>query len=269
MSDFWEEWRRRLAEDNPDVKPEYTNRLGIWHHDFRRERPTHLDNGELSYPSRDYIGAGIFEGGISKAGLFSRGWTRTAINRILGTPDYRLRNAYGTHRAMAMYRLDRVKAAEDQGPIRYRNARRDKEPDADEIPLYASGLPFEWLPKLRRFHFWAVGVREPWFVDRLIYGATEGLLCIQVNHARVRWWHCPKCGRKGGLYDHKPESIWRRGKLTLDDGEIPFVIRGRLPRVACPKHGPRCVAPLHDFDDASGNTDPHGRVGWVINSSLK
>jgi hypothetical protein len=62
-------------------------------------------------------------GGYNKADLLRRGWTRTAIARILGEPDRRLpRQEFRRDRPECIYERARVEAAEEAGLIRYRKA---------------------------------------------------------------------------------------------------------------------------------------------------
>jgi len=56
---------------------------------------------------------------VNKAWLLERGWTRTAIQKILGEPD-----AKEVHKDRTEYLYDvaRVLQAEERGPTRYRRA---------------------------------------------------------------------------------------------------------------------------------------------------
>jgi len=60
---------------------------------------------------------------VNKKYLLARGWTRTAIKRILGEPDRRLRFKYRKDRPECRYDLARVLAAESAGLIRFRKRR--------------------------------------------------------------------------------------------------------------------------------------------------
>jgi hypothetical protein len=67
-------------------------------------------------------------GSVNKAFLLKRGWTRTAIKRILGEPDRRITmRAHRKDRPECRYDVRRVLAAEEAGKIRFRRA--PEEPD--------------------------------------------------------------------------------------------------------------------------------------------
>lgn len=119
--EFWERWRREISDQHPEVQPEYANRLGVWHGDFMRDKPSCGENGKSFYPSQYYGDSGAeFSGGFTKRGLVERGWTRTAISRILGKPDWQQKGNFGDARPVCMYRRERVLEAEAAGKIRYR-----------------------------------------------------------------------------------------------------------------------------------------------------
>jgi len=284
MEDFWEEWREQLSETQPGVKPDYSNRLGVWHHDFFRERITR-DCGDMKRgwrrPSLGYEGPTIFDGGYCKAGLLRRGWTRTAIKRILGEPDWHLYGGYGKGKEVCMYSTERVMAAEEKGVIRYRRF-NPKEPEEHIVwrpgganGRYYRGLPLPggdpatWLGSLRREDFYWVGVGYPWILDRLVFLSQEQVLLIYVSHSSHVTWPCPKCDRACGLYDHRPERAWLRGWLPIFsstgdlDRAVPAAVVGRLPRCRCPKHGVSSIRPLLPFGEVDG--DPlETEIEWVI-----
>jgi hypothetical protein len=72
-------------------------------------------------------------GPVNKAFLLNRGWTRTAIKRVLGEPDRRIlmRNR-PKDRPECRYDMTRVLAAEEAGPIRFRRAPERNREDANE-----------------------------------------------------------------------------------------------------------------------------------------
>jgi hypothetical protein len=296
MADSWKEWRRKLSEDHPEVKPEYTNRLGIWHHDFYRERLTKDCGGsnsatqmwmgrEYKRPSTDYDGPTVYDGGFTKSGLIQRGWTRTAIKRILGEPDWHLFNGFGKDRQACMYSRARVEAAEQQGKIRYRRAPEQKDPferfywqvgrrNGQELPPPEVG-PSAWLSSLTQWDFNWIGICHPWHVERLVFHAEVGMLDIYVAHACRITWPCPKCGRRCRLYDHRPNRPWLEGWMPIwasdpmvKDRAVPATVGGRLPRCYCPKHGAREVQPLLPFHEAEGKVIENEGIEWVIVPSL-
>jgi hypothetical protein len=69
-------------------------------------------------------------GSVNKKFLLNRGWTRTAITRILGEPDRRLPMRKFRHdRPECRYDVARVLAAEVAGKIRFRRMRGSKGTD--------------------------------------------------------------------------------------------------------------------------------------------
>lgn len=136
MSDFWEEWRRNLQADHPEVRPDY--RPGTWHEDFDRLRPYQDEHGNTHYPSTDFT-VPIFEAGTpdgyqNKTDLLKRGWTRTAIRRILGEPDKRVpRVGLRPDRPECLYSDERVNQAERDGKVRFRKAAKSWVPTEKEF----------------------------------------------------------------------------------------------------------------------------------------
>jgi hypothetical protein len=60
---------------------------------------------------------------VNKAFLLKRGWTRTAIKRILGEPDRTLvMRKFRKDRPECLYNRERVLEAEEAGAVRYRKA---------------------------------------------------------------------------------------------------------------------------------------------------
>ena len=98
-----------------------------WHHDFYRDRPGEDENGNIRYPSRDFkLSTAGACAGFNKADLRRRGWTRTAIKRILGEPDSQtlVRRNFRKDRPECVYSKERVIEAEERGVIRYRASDR-------------------------------------------------------------------------------------------------------------------------------------------------
>ena len=74
-------------------------------------------------------------GSVNKEFLLARGWTRTAIYRVLGAPDRRLRQwNFPRSRSECRYDVERVIAAEDAngGPVRYRPAKESNHKQSEE-----------------------------------------------------------------------------------------------------------------------------------------
>src|SRR5262245_17139811 len=128
---------------------------------------------------------------FNQAQLIERGWTRTAIRRILGEPDRRIAaQAY----AETKYLASRVYSAEEAGVIRLRRKKRLKprapraiapkrwsphgpytrlaDGEFADLPLHALD-PRDWL---RKVELWHLDVPIPWTVDRLIFTSDDGVL---------------------------------------------------------------------------------------------
>jgi hypothetical protein len=66
---------------------------------------------------------------VNKLFLLRRGWTRTAIKRVLGEPDQRIpRKEFRQDRLECQYSMARILEAEDSGRIRFRKAPVRREP---------------------------------------------------------------------------------------------------------------------------------------------
>src|SRR5690242_7174637 len=91
-------------------------------------------------------------GSVNKALLLQRGWTRTAIKRILGEPDRRITlRRRRKDRPECLYDVARVQAAEEAGVIRFRRVPdRNREDPGDVTRTKACtycGWPFDYLPR--------------------------------------------------------------------------------------------------------------------------
>ena len=78
-----------------------------------------------------------------------------------------------------------------------------------------------------------LGIRPPWFIQKVVVNDSEQRLDIYVDHEpgiRVR---CPECDEFYGLYDHAPERVYRH----LNTCQMETYIHVRPPRVNCPLHG--------------------------------
>ena len=77
-------------------------------------------------------------GCVNKSFLLARGWTRTAIKRILGDPDRRLvMRGRPPSRPECLYDVKRVREAERRGPSRFRRPphRNDQEQQEETTVL--------------------------------------------------------------------------------------------------------------------------------------
>ena len=84
-----------------------------------------------------------------------------------------------------------------------------------------------------------LGLHPPWFIKEVEVEEKEQRIDIYVDHEpdiRVR---CPVCNMFYGTYDHAPERVFRH----LDTCQMQTYIHVRPPRVNCPKHGVKQIAP--------------------------
>ncbi len=82
-----------------------------------------------------------------------------------------------------------------------------------------------------------LGIKSPWFVDKVDLKTSEGRVDIWLEHKSKVLWTCPECGNELTCRDHAEERIWRH----LDTCQFKTFIHARIPRVDCPEHGARQV----------------------------
>lgn len=90
----------------------------------------------------------------------------------------------------------------------------------------------------KRFYAEILGLKPPWFVERVEFDAKAGRVDVWVNHERGIRVACPVCGEFFGLYDHGEERVFRH----LDTCQYQTLVHVRMPRVKCPRHGVKQVA---------------------------
>jgi len=83
-----------------------------------------------------------------------------------------------------------------------------------------------------------LGLKAPWFVERVELKSSENRVDIWLNHEAGIQVACPECGEFHGLYDHGEERIFHH----LRTCQMDTFIHVRLPRGKCPQHGVRQVA---------------------------
>jgi hypothetical protein len=126
---------------------------------------------------------------FNQAELIERGWTRTAIRRILGEPDRRIADQAF---AETKYLASRVYCAEQAGATRYRRKKRLSLkrravvptrwfPHAPDLPLHDLD-PSDWLPKVKLRD---LDVPAPWTVERLIFTSDDGVLYVCAHHSQA------------------------------------------------------------------------------------
>jgi hypothetical protein len=209
---------------------------------------------------------------LCKKELIARGWTLTAIDRVLGEPDRRLavravKHAVRKDRPECRYDIARVLAAEAAGNTRIRKKRRSEDaadfarcvnPALSMIKSYVNEPknanwcddpttaynPFDsetWMPDFRRYARKFYRIRYPWWIEKMVFMHTriDRKIHLYVGHKEGVRWPCPKCRRACRVYDHCRETVWpKRG---------PAILHGRLPRIRCKPHGVVRIRPLAAF----------------------
>ena len=61
----------------------------------------------------------------------------------------------------------------------------------------------------RQLYAEILGIRAPWFVDRVQLKLRDGAVHVHLEHHEVEPWPCPECGEARRRYDHQPERPWR------------------------------------------------------------
>jgi transposase len=89
----------------------------------------------------------------------------------------------------------------------------------------------------RQLYAEILGIRAPWFVERVELKLTEGEVHVHLDHDDVVSWPCPECGESCRPYDHQPERQWRH----LDTCQYRTILHARPPRSECEQHGVRVV----------------------------
>lgn len=99
------------------------------------------------------------------------------------------------------------------------------------------------IPNTTQHYEQMLGLTDPWSVSSIDLD-TEGLrLTIKISTQRGVKLPCPTCRKLCPKEDHREERSWRH----LDTMQFETIIKCRLPRIRCPKHGIKTVnAPWAD-----------------------
>jgi len=84
-----------------------------------------------------------------------------------------------------------------------------------------------------------LGVTAPWTVQRVAMDVQGLSVDVYLEHTKGVRFGCPSCGQSCPVYDHLGERRWRH----LDSCHFRTVLHAQPPRVECPEHGVRQVAP--------------------------
>lgn len=78
-----------------------------------------------------------------------------------------------------------------------------------------------------------LGLELPWSVSEVKLDMENQQINIHVTHREGTKFCCPQCDEALACYDHSPERQWRH----LDSCQFQTILRAKVPRVNCPKHG--------------------------------
>jgi transposase len=78
-----------------------------------------------------------------------------------------------------------------------------------------------------------LGLNEPWTVERVELDLARQEVSVFVGHPPKTRFHCPRCERELGVFDHLAERRWRH----LDSCQFMTYLHGQPPRIDCPEHG--------------------------------
>ncbi len=57
----------------------------------------------------------------------------------------------------------------------------------------------------RQLYAEILGLKAPWFVERVELKLAEGEVQVHLDHDDVRSWPCPECGKSCRPYDRQSE----------------------------------------------------------------
>ena len=78
----------------------------------------------------------------------------------------------------------------------------------------------------------ALGIKDPWKLDKIDFNKKDGRLDIHISHKRGSKFPCPECSKKSGIHDTK-ERTWRH----LNFFQYRAYIHAKMPRTKCRDHG--------------------------------
>ena len=94
-----------------------------------------------------------------------------------------------------------------------------------------------WRVQDREPYRQILGIKGPWFVDRVELKVAEGEVHVYLDHHALVNWPCAECAGNSRLYDHQPEPQWRH----LDTCQYQTILHAKPPRSECPEHGVRVI----------------------------
>lgn len=93
------------------------------------------------------------------------------------------------------------------------------------------------LQNLNHHYSLLLGLVHPWTVANVDLQIAKKLVEVEVVWPNEFMAICPDCGKSCALKDHREERRWRH----LDTMQFETVIKARVPRSLCPKHGVKTV----------------------------
>jgi transposase len=81
------------------------------------------------------------------------------------------------------------------------------------------------------------GLGPDWHVSDVVVDEAPREVVLDLSLGAGAKVDCPACGRACAIYDHGR----RRERRHLDTMQLKTVLRARVPRANCPRHGPQSV----------------------------
>ena len=78
-----------------------------------------------------------------------------------------------------------------------------------------------------------LGLSSPWKVVDVRLEVEGQAVHISLDHDSEIRFHCPKCEREYGWYDHAHGRTWRH----LNTCQFQKLVHANVPRVRCEEHG--------------------------------
>lgn len=89
----------------------------------------------------------------------------------------------------------------------------------------------------KEFFETVLGLGPDWQVAEVTLDETSGRVTLDLSLRSGAKIVCPECGRSCAIYDRGASREWRH----LDTMQLRTLLRARVPRANCPKHGPQTI----------------------------
>lgn len=93
------------------------------------------------------------------------------------------------------------------------------------------------IPNTHQHYEQMLGLTDPWSVSSADLNTEDLCLTIRISAQKGDKLPCPVCQKLCSKEDHREERSWRH----LDTMQFETIIKCRIPRVRCPKHGVKTV----------------------------